>query len=1537
MEFRTALAFYSCRPAVSGGRCLLTGKQAQAAQAALGGGDVLIPAAVLWAGAQQRMEKTRREGVSSLAVIDLSASGYCLVGVETDGSLKDDTLITHPRCGAGSGLNLDRVLEKLGLQHDQVDRLLEPYLGEPGSAARSQVPVRADRCGVFSASATISDKNQGLPLSLALAATLKSEVWKVCGRLPSGFEEVWLTGGVFRWRFARDCAADRLAEGGTLRVRHDADTRWVLSGMQRLAALPAAAGNARPRLHGPKTAPAARRESLGASHADLVRDGLLRRLAPEPLADPFRKPMVEEVLALGLDVGSTMAKLAIADARTGALLHVDAVSNAGDTIETVKLLFERLARRAGSILQIRHAGVTGSARYQVREALAHCYPGLSGRIGVRVENAAHARGALRCARTHLKWLAARGAKSDTQRFVLVDVGGEDTKISVVDLSNGRLLDNAMNTKCSAGTGSLMDTLSARYRIGDVAEAYRRALLSPYTLAINATCAVFLVESAHQLVAEGHPVDALLGSTCRAIAENMARGLWNRIELPKRALALLHGQTMLSDALPTAVMERLQAFTGTPMWGLIPPHPGHRACLGLIEEFRSQAPEGRVALDLDLFIGQRYERRLIVCRGLACGDKAARCHRTALSGHGPDGARLQFTLGGCTAVNDRLSRRGRRRVMAPDAYRSLKTLAAAELPRSDDARRLVIPRALAVSEWMPFFAALFGKMGLPVYVDEVREEDLKSAQQLFRVDACAPHLGVVGQILRLAKEPHGAILAPQIEFLPVDGCGLARTCTVNQGAFAVAKALAEQAHPEAFIHLFHMTLGVPQAPALAPQLAQRLAPLLARYGKSAGESEWAAAAETALAAQRAARKRLADRAAEFARQAVAQDRPVVIVLGREYVLNPGLYDSHVGRLLRDKNICALPGDLLDLEPNPEFEFLYWRNAERMAGIAAAAARGELHRRVRHAGLRAAFARIETRGGSGVPVVQVSTFLCGPDSVTAPLIAELTQEHPFLLLQSDAALKELAHLENRVQTFASLLGRKPKPRTQGFSPASLAPMVAADGLNAETDVLYFPTMRDNRAVTAIVRAAGFTCLDTYRDDSYDLAALIRRGREAAGEAVCAPLAAVYGDVLGALEDFGDRRRRSDPAVAGKTRVLVFNNKGAGPCRQGQYVELHKLLAHRRRAMGEQSPAADLIDDETVFRFAVAHENRAFDIGLGEWATLHGLRAVALHGVLDELLLQGGSRCRDAAQFERFRTEHRALKERIFALQERRSLPGPGTRRWVEAGAKIPGLGLLVKYYAYGMPDRALRRELKTFAGRWPALPRLDGAVRVFVTGEVYMRVAQLESVFEGLLALMGFGRVEVGHAPALSYLDYVLAGMRMRAREALHELRGRLHEARDAEARHAIRGAMRAKRRRLATLAGRYALLRRVLAAPLYRAAGLKPPPPISDLLEVAKEVLPTRRPGGELPAYVGEALYKLRKGYDLVLNVAPEGCMVCTMGEALTPALQDAAGVGRIQPIFSNDGSLRVDHLGVALLKTLGPERCLGAARNAKPRYHRQED
>jgi len=446
-------------------RFVVTGKLAAAVRERIGGGKQVLPTAAFWLAAQDLIELPENAALNSLAIIDLSASGYLIIGVDREGRLKDDLLLTNPRCGAGSGINLDRVLQKLDLEHEQVDELLEAYLGTAGRDQRLATSVRVDRCGVFSTSATISDKNQGIPLSTALATTLKSEVEKTVKKLPAGFDKVYLAGRIFRWRFARDCAEDLLRDRGVTEVDYDPENSQLLRSLRNLVEKVGADNLAQPdsRL---------RRQSeieTFPSFADLrqryAADGLYRRLAnkPPPICTP--RDLEQRSLILALDVGSTMAKAVLADAGSGETLFLDAYSNAGDTIETVKKVFEDLRRLGIERLSLQSVGITGSARYQVQQALASIYPGLSERIQVLVENYAHARGSIDHARQHIEWLQQQGVENVNHDIcILVDIGGEDTKISTIALKQAELFDNAMNTKCSAGTGSLMDTLSTMFGV-----------------------------------------------------------------------------------------------------------------------------------------------------------------------------------------------------------------------------------------------------------------------------------------------------------------------------------------------------------------------------------------------------------------------------------------------------------------------------------------------------------------------------------------------------------------------------------------------------------------------------------------------------------------------------------------------------------------------------------------------------------------------------------------------------------------------------------------------------------------------------------------------------------------------------------------------------------------------------------------------------------------------------------------------------------------------------------------------------------------
>ena len=704
------------------------------------------------------------------------------------------------------------------------------------------------------------------------------------------------------------------------------------------------------------------------------------------------------------------------------------------------------------------------------------------------------------------------------------------------------------------------------------------------------------------------------------------------------------------------------------------------------------------------------------------------------------------------------------------------------------------------------------------------------------------------------------------------------------------------------------------------------PLFEHYGMSVSFDAFLAIVDDALQAQQQLRTAAADYAARLASEALDEGREVALVMGREYILNPGIYDSHVGRLLRDKNMAGIPGYLLDADYNPAFKHLYWRNPHMIATLADACARRELHKVTGHPGLKEVFRRIEQESDALMPVVQVSTFLCGPDSVTNPLIAELTRQRPYLLIQSDAVIKELAHLENRMNTYVKQLetGLHDQLRKvtaeENFEVRVLDRLVNDEPVNPETDVIYLPTLSDHRVVTSIFRSAGLTCVDLY-DEDYDLQAAIKNGRSISGDAVCAPLAAVYGDVMTAIEDF-KRRRKSDPAFAGKRRLLIFNNTGEGPCRQGQYVETHKLFMNRQ----EKSSRKDQTE-ELVMQFLVGHEDEGYDFGLPHWLFVRTAQAIVLQGVLHELLARGSSRCRDYADYRRFIGAYRALKAELYDYLENHTRPSPAALRFAERTGKLPGVRHLVNYFAWGLHHRDLQRMLKRFASKWCSQPLPDGASRIHVDGEAYMRVAQFEEIDRALLATLGFRQFELTHTPVWSFLDYKIASMLMRAREAISQSTEELHRTEDAARRRELRTLRRSKQKQLAGLKAIRFVLREVLARPLYRAAGARMPESMEHILDVAATVIPTKRPAGELLPYVGEALLKLREGYDLVLNVAPEGCMVSSMGETITPGINAAApeASGKIQHLFSQQGDVDRELIALALLKTIGPERYYRAA------------
>jgi predicted nucleotide-binding protein (sugar kinase/HSP70/actin superfamily) len=626
------------------------------------------------------------------------------------------------------------------------------------------------------------------------------------------------------------------------------------------------------------------------------------------------------------------------------------------------------------------------------------------------------------------------------------------------------------------------------------------------------------------------------------------------------------------------------------------------------------------------------------------------------------------------------------------------------------------------------------------------------------------------------------------------------------------------------------------------------------------------------------------------------------VGGNTYLNPGVYDSHVGRLFADKGVAVLPSWIFDIELDDEFKDIYWRNPHHILSVASGIAKRSLSLLIKDKRLKEAMVKFEA-SAQPLGLVVVSTFRCGPDSVVLPAIQEVAKDMPLLVIQSDAAINELAHLENRVNTFLSQMKSGSRFGQAVFCLEDLN-IFSSSAIDKENDVIYFPTLEDNRMLSAVLRSAGYNCPDNYGED-YNLGGLVGYGRRFSGDAVCAPLAAVLADTLLAVEDYVKR------LVAGemprKRRVLVFNNKGEGPCRQGQYYNAHRLYlkkeAEKQVSRLAEKFGVDLAGLEVCY--IVGREENGYNIGLEWWVWLQALQATVMQGVVHSLYFKGSQIFSDVGQLAAYRQDCLVLRNDLAAILEN-FRPAP---RWLSLVSKHennPVVLAAASYFGCRLYNNSgLRARLRQFKKKYPAAGTTS--INIYCEGEAYMRVAQAPALFDLLVDLLGPGRFRFDYSPLWLYLEYLTKVQTMNTQEKAS--RGELSVS--------------AATKKIRKLGWASRGLRGLLAKPLYRAAGLDLPEAMDTVLGRSRRILPKLKPQGELAPYIGEALGKLDKGCDLFLNIAPEGCMVSAMGEMLTDAIRQQATAAkpsaRIQSLFSADGELDEERLQMALLKTLSPE------------------
>lgn len=199
---------------------------------------------------------------------------------------------------------------------------------------------------------------------------------------------------------------------------------------------------------------------------------------------------MEEMAALGIDVGSTTVKM-VAVNEQGALLwhHLEA---ADPRVEDQVDHFLNVVREEQGGKENLPLVATGYGRNLVHQAQKKV-----------TEITCHATGVYR----QLK-----------HGGTLVDIGGQDSKVIIIG-SQGQVVDFAMNDKCAAGTGRFLENTAGRLRV-PLDEMGSEALSAAEEVAISSTCTVFAESEIISMIAHGVEVNPILKGLHRSLIKRI---------------------------------------------------------------------------------------------------------------------------------------------------------------------------------------------------------------------------------------------------------------------------------------------------------------------------------------------------------------------------------------------------------------------------------------------------------------------------------------------------------------------------------------------------------------------------------------------------------------------------------------------------------------------------------------------------------------------------------------------------------------------------------------------------------------------------------------------------------------------------------------------------------------------------------------------------------------------------------------------------------------------------------------------------------
>ena len=631
---------------------------------------------------------------------------------------------------------------------------------------------------------------------------------------------------------------------------------------------------------------------------------------------------------LGIDSGSTTTKLMLITPENK-VLYSHYQSNNGQPLLIVADKLREIYHMIGEKINIRAACVTGYGEDMMKAALKIDF-------GV-VETVAHFKAAL-----HF----------NPNVDFIIDIGGQDIKCFKV---KNRAIDSIMlNEACSSGCGSFIQTFAKAMGM-DVESFSRLGLFAKHPVELGSRCTVFMNSSVKQAQKEGATVEDISAGLSSSIVKNAIYKVI-RAKTPEELgkHIVVQGGTFLNDA----VLRSFEKETGREV---VRP-----AIAGLMGAFGAAlyAKENSSVNDLtsSLITEAELQRFTYSSRSVVCKGCTSHCNVNVLT----------FSDGRKFISGNKCERGagGKPSTDAPDLY-AYKYQLLEKTPRAECGKRgrVGLPVQLVTFEQLPLWTAFFETCGFEVVFSDQSSRELyfKGQHTVASDTACYP-----------AKLMHGhveSLLDKGVDFIfyPCESYNFDEHSTVNRYNCPVVayyaeliKANNERLNSENFISPYLDLCNEKTAvKALVRALRRYRVPArLIKKGLREG-----------MKRQSAFHEKVVKKGSEILALAEKEGRPVVVLAGRPYHVDPEI-NHGINKLLNSLGIAVVSEDAV------------FERAERVKV-------NVLDQWTYHARLYRAAEFVSRR--PNVNLVQLVSFGCGIDAITTDEVRAILEKNGKLYTQ------------------------------------------------------------------------------------------------------------------------------------------------------------------------------------------------------------------------------------------------------------------------------------------------------------------------------------------------------------------------------------------------------------------------------------------------------------------------------------------------------------------------------------------------------------